>query len=87
MPVPWVKAIIDSVLLFMSDPDSFWKLTDIDVKKRVQDALFLEGVVYDFDRGFGVVKLADDYLLIAKIASKSTDDHSLAPGTGFEPAT
>ncbi len=81
------EAIIDGALLFMSDPGLFWNLASIEVKKRVQDTVFPEGVIYDFDNGFGTVKLAESYQLMAEIANAEVKNQSLAPGTGFEPAT
>ena len=71
----------------MSDAGLFWNLSDISVKKRVQDTVFPEGVTYDFDSGFGTAKLAESYLLISKIADESATESIMAPGTGFEPAT
>jgi site-specific DNA recombinase len=81
------EAIIDGALLFMSDPGLFWNLSDISVKKRVQDTIFPEGLTYDFDKGFGTVKLAESYQLMTAISTNSLINNSLAPGTGFEPAT
>jgi len=81
------EQIIDGALLFMSDAGLFWNLASIEVKKRVQDAVFPEGVTYDFDKGFGTVKLAESYQLMAEIVEAEAKNQSLAPGTGFEPAT
>ena len=81
------EAIIDYALLFMSDPSLFWNLSDISVKKRVQDTIFPEGLTYDFETGFGTAKLSESYQLISKIADESATFSNLAPGTGFEPAT
>ena len=77
----------------MSDPGMFWNLSDISVKKRVQDTIFPEGVVCDFNTGFGTVKLAESYQLSAQITEvikKQPDEHaadlvmntSLAPPIG-----
>ena len=81
------EAIIDYALLFMSDPSLFWNLSDISVKKRVQDTIFPEGLTYDFETGFGTAKLSESYQLISKIADESATYSIMAPGTGFEPAT
>ncbi|MGZ6005365.1 MAG: recombinase family protein [Candidatus Saccharimonadales bacterium] len=81
------EQIIDGALLFMSDPGLFWNQSDINVKKRVQDVIFPEGVEYDFDTGFGTVKLAESYQLMQELSENNLAFQFLAPGTGFEPAT
>lgn len=81
------ESIIDSALLFMSNPGKFWNLVSIEVKKRIQDTVFPEGLTYDCDKGFGTVKLASSYLLIQKIASEDAMNPSLVAATGIEPVT
>ena len=81
------EAIIDSALLFMSDPAAFWNLGSISVKKRVQNTVFPEGVTYDFKTGFGTVKTAESYLLIKKIAEESAKNPSLVAATRLELVT
>ncbi len=66
---------------FMSDAGLFWNLADIEVKKRVQDTVFPEGVAYDFDAGFGTVTLADSYQLMAEISEAEAKNQSLARQT------
>lgn len=75
------EEVIDGALMFMTSPGLFWNLGDIEVKKRVQDAIFPEGLEYDFDKGFGTVKLAESYQLITKIADNNADNQSLAPSS------
>lgn len=71
----------------MSDPGTLWKLGDINLKKRVQDAIFPEGLVYDFDHGFGTVKVAESYLLAKEIADESAKTPNLVGAVGIEPTT
>ena len=81
------EQIIDGALMFMSNPGGFWNLVSIEVKKRIQDTVFPEGLVYDCDKGFGTVKLAESYLLTKKIADESAINPSLVVAAGIEPAT
>jgi len=77
------ESVIDGVLLFMSDPGKFWNLAPLELKKRIQDTIFPEGLVYDFDKGFGTVKLANSYLLIQKLASEEAKNQTLVVATGI----
>lgn len=58
------EEIVDGGMLFMSDPAAFWNIAGLETKKRIQDVLFTEGLVYDFDKGFEPPKLNKSYLLI-----------------------
>jgi site-specific DNA recombinase len=81
------EQVVDNALLFMSSPASFWNLAPIEVKRRIQDAIFPEGLVYDCETGFRTAKLAESYLLIKKIASEETENPILVAATGIEPVT
>lgn len=81
------EAVIDAALLFMSEPGKFWNLAPIEVKKRIQDTIFPEGVTYDCATGFGTIQLAKSYLLIKEIAQKGDLNPSLVAATGIEPVT
>lgn len=81
------EEIIDAALLFMSDAGLFWNLGDITVKRRVQDAIFPDGVIYDFDSGFGTVKLAESYQLMQAISAGKFENSTLVATGGFEPPT
>lgn len=81
------EKIIDGALLFMSNPGMFWNQAPIDVKKRIQDTIFPEGLEYDCDKGFGTVKLANSYLLLQKITPKGDLNSTLVAATGIEPVT
>lgn len=81
------EQVIDDALLFMSNPAQFWNLAPIEVKRRIQDAIFPEGLVYDCKTGFGTPELAESYLLIKKIAPEDAKNPSLVAATGIEPVT
>ena len=81
------EQVIDNALLFMSNPASFWNLAPIEVKRRIQDAVFPEGLVYDCETGFRTAKLAESYLLIQKIAPEDAKNPILVAATGIEPVT
>ena len=69
------EQIIDGALLFMSDPGLFWNQGSIEIKKRVQDVIFPEGLSYDCKDGFGTAKLNESYQLIRKIAPEGDFDN------------
>ena len=81
------ESIIDGALLFMSNPGKFWNLASIEVKKRIQDTVFPEGLTYDCDKGFGTAKLASSYLLIQKLTSEDVKDSTLVAPTRIELVT
>ena len=81
------EQIIDNALLFMSDPDLFWNLGDIETKRRMQAVIFPEGLTYDFEQGFGTAKLAETYLLIKKIPHRNGEELTLVATSGLEPLT
>ena len=75
------ESIIDGALMFMSDPASFWNISGIDLKKRVQDVIFPEGLVYDCETGFRTPVLSESYLLIKEIALAGDENPNVvAPG-------
>lgn len=41
----------------MRDPGLYWNQAPLEIKKRVQDSIFPEGLVYDPAEGFGAAKL------------------------------
>lgn len=71
----------------MSNPAQFWNLAPIEVKRRIQDAVLPEGLVYGCKTGFGTPKLAESYLLIKKIASEEAENPSLVAATRIELVT
>ncbi len=81
------EQIIDSALLFMSEPASYWNLASLPLKKRMQDLLFPEGLVYDCEEGFRTPVLSNTHLLIKEIALSGDENPSLVAATGIEPVT
>lgn len=81
------ESIIDGALMFMSDPASFWNISGIDLKKRVQDVIFPEGLVYDCETGFRTPVLNESYLLIKEIALAGDQNPNVVAATGIEPVT
>lgn len=81
------EQIIDGALLFMSDPGLFWNQGSIDIKKRVQDVVFPEGLTYDCVDGFRTAKLSESYLLIQEIALSGDSNPNMVAATGIEPVT
>lgn len=81
------ESIIDGALMFMSEPASFWNLSGIELKKRVQDAIFPEGLTYDCEKGFRTPILSESYLLIKEIALAGDENPNVVAPAGLEPAT
>lgn len=79
--------IIDAALLFMSDPAMFWNLANLPLKKRIQDLIFPEGLVYDCKDGFRTPTLSNSYLLMEEVAENEGKNPTLVAATGFEPVT
>ncbi|MBL8030892.1 MAG: recombinase family protein [Candidatus Doudnabacteria bacterium] len=81
------EQVIDDALLFMRDPGLYWNQAPLEIKKRVQDSIFPEGITYDPAEGFGTAKLSEAYLLIKKIASEEAKNPNLVATSGLEPLT
>lgn len=81
------ESIIDGALMFMSEPASFWNLSGIELKKRVQDAIFPEGLVYDCEQGFITPVLSESYLLIKEIALAGDQNPNVVAPTRIELVT
>ncbi len=71
----------------MSDPAAFWNIASLESKKRIQDVLFPEGLVYDFDSGFEPPVLSKSYLLIEDIVKQNAKNPSMVAASGLEPPT
>ena len=71
----------------MSEPVSYWNLASLPLKKRIQDLIFPNGLVYDCEDGFRTPVLNDSYLLIKEIALTGDENPNLVAATGFEPVT
>lgn len=81
------KEIVDNAMLFITEPAIFWNRASTSVKQLVQLLLFPNGVVYDFETGFGTFKKLQSHLLIQKMADKSAKNPNLVAATGIEPVT
>ena len=81
------ERIIDSALLFMSEPASYWNLASLSLKKRMQDLLFPEGLVYDCEEGFRTPVLSNTHLLIKEIALSGDENPTLVAPTRIELVT
>lgn len=81
------EQVIDGALLFMSNPGLFWNRSGLEIKKRVQDSIFPEGLEYDCETGFGTAQMAQSYLVIQQIADNSAKNPNLVGVPGFEPGT
>lgn len=81
------ESIIDGALMFMSEPASFWNLSGIELKKRVQDAIFPVGLTYDCEKGFRTPILSESYLLIKEIALAGDENPNVVAASGLEPLT
>jgi site-specific DNA recombinase len=79
--------IIDAALLFMDDPSAFWNVGGLQVKRRVQDLIFPEGLTYDCMDGFRTAKLNNSYLLMKNIAHVSDKNPNVVAMSGLEPVT
>ena len=81
------EKIIDNALLFIKDPSEFWNRAPVQIQKRVQLTIFPEGLVYDFEKGFGTVKVNESYQLIKKIAPEGAKNSIVVAEARFELAT
>ncbi len=81
------EKIVENAILFMEDPSEFWNRAPLQIQKRVQSFIFPECLSYDFEKGFGTVKVNESYLLINKIAGEPAINSIVVAGAGLEPAT
>lgn len=81
------EQVIDGALLFMSSPGLFWNQSGIEIKKRVQDAIFPEGLAFDCEDGFGTATLSKSYLLLQELSEETTKNPNLVGAPGLEPGT
>lgn len=81
------KEIVDNAMLFIAEPAIFWNRATTSVKQLVQLLLFPNGVIYDFETGFGTFKKLQSHLLIQKMADKSAKNTDLVAPTRLELVT
>lgn len=62
------EQVVDDAVQFMRNPAEYWNQAHISIKKRIQDIVFPEGLMYDAVNGFGTnlddITLDESYLLI-----------------------
>jgi hypothetical protein len=68
---------------FIKTPDIFWNRANTKIRQVVQLLLFPNGIVYDFETGFGTAEKIKSYLLIEKIADKTAKNSDLVNLTGL----
>ena len=59
--------MIDNAVILLTRVDEFWNLGNLEVRKRLQDLMFPEGLYYSFTEGFGTAKMSESHLLIEKV--------------------
>jgi site-specific DNA recombinase len=81
------EQVLDAAAMLMTHPDDFWNVGSLEVKKRLQELVFPEGITYDFSTGVRTAKLSNSYLLMKNIALLGDKNHNLVAGRGLEPLT
>jgi DNA invertase Pin-like site-specific DNA recombinase len=81
------ESIVDNSMQFIKDPELFWNRASTSVKQMIQLLLFPNGVVYDFETGYGTFDKLESYLLLQKMTDKSVKISDLVVATGIEPVT
>jgi len=81
------EQVLDAAIMLMTHPDDFWNVGSLEVKKRLQELVFPEGITYDFSTGVRTAKLSNSYLLMKNIALLGDKNHNLVAGPGLEPGT
>ena len=79
--------LIDFGINMISSVPKLWRICDELEQQRLQTVIFPEGLTYDFDKGFGTVKLSELYLLINKITTEVAILSNLVGAVGIEPTT
>ena len=78
------EVILEFGLRVIKNLNKFWRSCSLMGKARLQQALFPEGICYDFVNGFRTAKINEIYEVIQDY---SENDTNLVPRAGFEPAT
>ena len=79
--------VVDAAIMLLTHPDDFWNLGTLEVKKRLQELVFPEGIIYDFSTGVRTAQLNNSYLLMKNIGLSADKNPNLVAGAGLEPAT
>ncbi len=80
------EQIVDDAMSFITTPDIFWNRANTKIRQDIQKLLFPDGIVYDFENGFGTAKLSPLLSVIANKKDPSDVDESLVViPRGIEP--
>lgn len=79
------EQIVDDGMSFITEPDLFWNRANTQVRQAIQKLLFPNGLVYDFETGFGTVDMNENYLLINEIAENKLKNPGQVRAIELEP--
>ncbi len=68
------EQIVNDGMSFITEPDLFWNRASTQVRQAIQKLLFPNGIVYNFETGFGTIDLNENYLLLQEIATKKLEN-------------
>jgi len=63
--------------------EDFWNLGNLEVRKKLQDLIFPNGLRYSFTDGFGTAKINNSYQLIRKIALAGDQNPNMVARAGL----
>jgi site-specific DNA recombinase len=78
------EVLIDFGINMIQNVPKLWRIADEVERQRLQAAIFPEGLVYDFQTGFGTAKISDLYEVIQQI---DEEESNLVGVVGIEPTT
>ena len=81
------EQVVDAAIMLLTHPEDFWNLGSLEVKKRLQELVFPEGISYDLSAGVRTAKLNNSYLLMKNIGLSADKNQILVAGRGLEPLT
>lgn len=81
------EAVIHRAMELISDPAGFWNRSSTPVKQMVQLLFFPDGVIYDFETGFGTAEKLESHLLLQKMTGEPVKISDLVAPGGPEPPT
>lgn len=76
------ETILEFGINMIKDMNKFWRSCSLTGRVRLQQALFPEGICYDFTTGFRTAKISEIYEVIQNY---STENTNLVPRVGIEP--
>ena len=81
------EIVVDFCINMIHAAPKLWRISNFAEKQLLQNAIFPEGITYNFVTGFGTAKPSESYLLIHKIADESAINSNLVGVDGIEPST